>query len=72
MERKDINDLAEEVIGGSIIFNADHTTCGRNCNNQYRVNDYSAVLKYIGDNRMKMSEKTMINNMLEMGLLANL
>ncbi len=73
MEREKINDqVTEEVVGGSIIFNADHTTCGRNCNNQYRVNDYNAVLKYIGDNRMHMSEKTMINNMLGMGLLGNL
>lgn len=72
MERKEINDLADEVVGGSIIFNAAHTTCGRNCNNQYKVNDYNAVLQYIGDNRMKMNEKTMIKNMLEMGLLGNL
>ena len=73
MEREKINDqVTEEVVGGSIIFNADHTTCGRNCNNQYKVNDYNAVLKYIGDNRMSMSEKTMINNMLGMGLLGNL
>lgn len=72
MERKEINDLAEEVIGGSIVFNADHTMCGRNCNNQYRVLDYNAVLEYIGKNRMKMNEKTMLSNMLDLGLLANL
>ena len=73
MEREVINDLdLDKVVGGSIVFNADHTTCGRNCNNQYKVLDYSAVLKYIGDNRNNMSEKSMINNMVAAGLLAKL
>ena len=73
MERKmiDENEL-DQVTGGSIVFNGAHTTCGRNCNNQYKVVDYSKVIAYIAANRYKMSEKTMISNMLASGLLQNL
>ena len=62
----------EKVTGGSIVFNGDHTTCGRNRNDQYKVLDYTAVIKYIAENRHSMSEKTMLNNMLAAGLLSNL
>ena len=73
MERNQIDDKAiEEVVGGSIVFNGDHTTCGRNRNDQYKVLDYDAVIKYIAENSMKLSEKTMLKNMLEAGLIANL
>lgn len=73
MEREVINDLdLDKVVGGSIVFNADHTTCGRNCNNQYKVLNYNAVLKYIGENRNNMNEKTMLKNMVAAGLIANL
>ena len=73
MEREVINDLdLDKVVGGSIVFNADHTTCGRNNNSQYKVLNYNAVLKYIGENRNNMSEKTMLSNMVAAGLLAKL
>lgn len=73
MARDAINDLdLDNVVGGSIVFNADHTTCGRNCNNQYKVLDYNAMLKYIGENRNNMNEKTMLANMLKAGLITNL
>ena len=65
------NDV-EKVVGGSIVFNGDHTTCGRNRNDQYKVLNYDAVIKYIAENSMKLSEKTMLKNMLEAGLIANL
>ena len=73
MERQAINDLdLDKVVGGSIVFNADHTTCGRNCNNQYKVLNYNAVLKYIGENRNSMNEKTMLANMVKAGLITSL
>lgn len=73
MEREIIEEkLAEEVTGGSIVFNGAHTTCGRDCNNQYKVNDYNAVIKYIADHRHEMSEKKMLNNMVAAGLLSAL
>lgn len=73
MEREIINDIVtEDVVGGSIIFNADHTTCGRKNNHEYKVIDYDAVDTYIKANCTKMCEKDMINNMLASGLLANM
>ena len=73
MEREAINDLdLDKVVGGSIIFNSAHTTCGRKSNAEYKVLDYSAVDKYIKANCKSMSEKTMINNMVAQGLLAKL
>lgn len=73
MERKMINDTAaESVTGGSIVFNGDHTTCGFNCNDQYKVLDYNAVINFIVQNRYDMTEKKMIKKMVELGLLATL
>ncbi len=70
MERQAINDQdLDKVVGGSIIFNGDHTTCGRKNNAEYKVLNYTAVQQYIDDNCTKMSEKTMINNMIKAGLL---
>ena len=70
MEREKLNDLAtEEVVGGSIIFNADNTTCGRKNNHEYKVLNYTEVDKYIKTNCMKMCEKDMIKNMVNMGYL---
>ena len=73
MEREIISENdAELVTGGSIVFNADHTTCGRNCNNQYKVLDYSKVHKFIVENCTKMSEKQMLNKMVANGWLVSL
>ncbi len=65
---KDLN----QVVGGSIVFNADHTTCGHNCNNQYKVLDYAAVQSYIAANCTKMTERKMISNMVAAGLLTSI
>lgn len=73
MERQMISDNdIEKVVGGSIMFNEDCTTCGRNTDNQYKVVNLGAVVAYINANKKKMSEKQMINNMLTDGLLENL
>ena len=73
MEREKISDLdAKDVVGGSIIFNKEHTTCGRKNNHEYRVIDYAAVDQYIKANCANMREKDMINNMLAAGLLETL
>ena len=73
MAREMINEAdVDKVVGGSIIFSPDHTTCGRNCNNQCKVNDYNAVLSYIAAHYKTMSEKDMIKNMISSGLLTRL
>ena len=73
MEREVINDLdLDKVVGGSIIFNGDHTTCGRKNNHEYKVLNYNAVDKYIKENCTKMPEKQMMSNMEAAGLIAKL
>ena len=73
MERQMISaEELELVTGGSIIFNEDCSTCGRNCNNQYKVNNFNAILKYVKENRSKMPEKQMMTNMLALGYISNL
>ena len=73
MERKNIGDqIAEEVLGGSIVFNEDHTTCGLNCNNQCKVNDFDAVISFINANYKTMSEADMMRNMAAKGLITRL
>ncbi len=70
MDREKINDqAAEEVVGGSIIFNGDHTTCGRKNNHEYRVKNYDLVQAYIDANCENMCEKDMINNLVAQKLL---
>lgn len=73
MSREIINekDLVE-VAGGSIVFNSEHTQCGRDRNDQYRVLDYDAVIGYIAKNRFDMTERTMLRNMEELGYLASM
>ena len=73
MERKMINEeeLAQ-IVGGSIIFNEDCSTCGRNRNDQYKVLNFNAIINYVKSNRGKMPEKQMMVNMLELGYIANL
>lgn len=73
MAREIINETdVEKVIGGSIIFNVEHTTCGYNRNDQYAVLDYGKVIDFIKENRNKMSEKNMLSKMVSKGYLANL
>lgn len=73
MEREIINEVnTEEIVGGSIVFNGAHTTCGRNCNDQYKVLDYDAVDAYIKANCLTMTERKMLANMVDAGLLEEL
>lgn len=73
MAREQINDmLAGAVAGGSIVFNGDHTTCGHNCNDQYKVVDYDKVNGYIAANCTKMTERKMLANLVDQGLLIEL
>ena len=73
MERDKIGDqIADEVTGGSIVFTPDHKTCGRNCNNQFQVNDYDAVISFIAENYKTMREKDMLRAMEAQGLLTRL
>lgn len=72
MARENINEAGlDKVVGGSIIFNGDCTTCGYNCNDQYKVVNLQEVLNYMQANKDKMSERRMISNMLAAGYLAN-
>ncbi len=71
MGREMINDMdIENVVGGSIIFTTDHKTCGLNCNNQFQVNDYGAVISYIRANYKTMKEIDMLRNLLAQGLIS--
>ena len=70
MEREHITDqMAEEVVGGSIVFNADCTMCGLNCNDQCIVNDLDAVVKFIHENKATMKEGAMLKQMCALGYL---
>ena len=73
MAREMINDKdIEQVVGGSIVFSTDHTTCGLNCNNQCKVNDYNAALKFIKENYYTMSEKDIMRNLVAKGYITRL
>ena len=73
MSREVINekDLAQ-VAGGSIVFNSEHTQCGRDRNDEYRVLDYDKVIEYIAKNRFEMTERTMLRNMASLGYLESM
>lgn len=73
MERKMINDAdLNGVVGGSIMISEDGTTCGRNCDNQYKVLNLNAIVTYVRENSSNMPEKKMIQEMLKLGYIANL
>jgi len=73
MAREIITDIdAGKVEGGSIIFNEDLTTCGRDRNDQYNVLNYKAVIDYISSHRKNMSERTMLKNMVGKGYLSEI
>jgi len=73
MERENIGDqIAEEVVGGSIVFSPDHTTCGLNNNSQFKVNDYDAAISFIAANWRTMSEKDMLRSLKAQGLITKL
>jgi len=73
MERENIGDqLAGGVIGGSIVFSADHTTCGLNRNDQCKVNDFDAALQFIREHYNTMSEKDIMRSLVAQGLITRL
>jgi len=67
-EMIDEKDLGK-VVGGSIVFNGDMTTCGFDCNNQYAVLDCDAALNYMMANIMSMDEHDILNNCVQMGYI---
>ena len=73
MDREMINeqDLGA-VVGGTIMFSSDHTTCGRNKTGQYKVLNFSAAIKYINEHRLEENEKTMLQKMAAAGILSKL
>ena len=73
MDREKITDqFAEEVVGGSIVFTKDHTTCGLNCNNQCKVLDYDACIQFIAANYKTLTEPEMMRKMVALGYIARL
>jgi len=73
MAREMINEIdIEKVVGGSIVFSPDHTTCGLNNNSQFKVNDYDAVISYIAANWKTMGEKDILRNLKAQGLITKL
>jgi len=73
MAREMINDMdIENVVGGSIVFSTDHTTCGLNCNNQCKVNDFDGALQFIKDNYNTMSERDIMRNLVAQGYITRL
>lgn len=73
MARVMLNEMdVDNVAGGSIIFNTDHTTCGLNCDNQCKVNNYDKALAYVLDNYNSMSERDIMRNLLAKGYISML
>ena len=73
MAREMIDDMSvEQVVGGSIVFSTDHTTCGLNCNNQCKVLNYDACIKYIAENYKEKKEGEMLKNLVALGYLKKL
>lgn len=73
MERKKIDDeQLEGVVGGTIMFSEDRSTCGYFRTDQYRVNNFDAAVDFIRKNRGKMSENSMLKKMVQAGYLSNL
>jgi len=66
------NESLENVTGGTIVFSPDNATCGLNCNNQAKVNDYAAAKKFITEHWQTMSEKDMLREMVKLGYITRL
>ena len=73
MAREKIDDMSvEQVVGGSIIFSTDHTTCGLNRNDQCAVLNYDACIKFIAENYKEMKEGAMLKQMVALGYIKKL
>lgn len=70
MGRERIDDQnVEKVVGGSIVFTTDHTSCGYNRNDQYRVNDYAKAMEYILAHYKTMKEWEMLKKIAALGYI---
>ncbi len=68
-----IDDMSvEQVVGGSIIFSPDHTTCGLNRNDQCKVLNYNACIKFISENYQDLKEAEMMRKMVALGYIKRL
>ncbi|QTE75010.1 hypothetical protein JS518_03745 [Clostridiales bacterium FE2010] len=73
MAREKIDDMSvEQVVGGSIIFSTDHTTCGLNRYDQCKVLNYDACIKFIADNYKDLKEAEMMRKMVALGYIVKL
>ena len=73
MAREIINEVdLEKVSGGSIVFTSDCKTCGYNCNNQFAVNNFNAVIAFIDANKAAMDEREMLKVMMQRGYITRL
>ena len=73
MARQMINEMdVEKVVGGSIVFSSDHTTCGLNRVDQCKVNNYDKALGYVLDHYDTMSEKDIMRNLVALGYITRL
>lgn len=73
MKREAINEKdLEKVVGGTIFFSEDHSTCGYFCDDQYEVNDFDACIDFIHANSGKMSERNMLKKMEAKGYISSL
>lgn len=71
MGREMIDDqTVEKVVGGSIVFNTAHTTCGYNKNNEYKVNNYDKAKDYLVANYGKMSERDLLKKLVSKGYIS--
>lgn len=73
MKREMVNDNElEKVVGGTIIFSEDCSTCGYFCKDQYKVLDFDSAVDFILKNKGKMSERSMLSKMVTAGYLTEL
>ena len=70
MKREIINEKdLSNVVGGSIVFNEDHTTCGYDRNDQYRVIDHDKAMSYMVSKIGRMDERDILRKCVEKGYL---
>ena len=66
------NENLSKIVGGSIVVSEDHTTCGLNCTNQFRVNDLDSLVSYVDEHKATMTEKEMLKAMAQLGYITRL
>lgn len=66
------NENLDKIVGGSICVSEDRTTCGLNCTNQFKINDFSAIVSYVDEHKATMTEKEMLKAMAQLGYITRL